>query len=144
MKKYSPITLLLVFSLVLPFTLLWPSSGQADDNSIVNNDAVANERTPLTGDELAKYWKLDCRQIAVSTQSWAESELLVPRPDMTAVNWRGLELCAVIYSVRDTGRYEPCPDYGGALLALKSMRSGQIKPDPLTTSGYLSGCGLQK
>tara|TARA_R110000822_G_scaffold159476_13_gene299305 strand:- start:10101 stop:10511 length:411 start_codon:yes stop_codon:yes gene_type:complete len=136
MTKYSLISILLV--------LFWSSCGQADSNNIVENDAIANERPPLTGDVLAKYWGLNCQQIATATQGWAEKELLLQRPDMTAVNWRGLELCAVIYSVRDTGRYEPCPDYGGALLALKSMRSGQTKYDPMATGDYLTGCGLQK
>lgn len=136
MTKYSLISILLV--------LFWSSCGQTDSNNVVENDAIANERPPLTGDDLAKYWGLNCQQIATTTQGWAEKELLLQRPDMDAVNWQGMALCAMIYNVRDTGRYQPCPDYGGALLALKSMRSGQTKPDPMITGDYLTGCSLQK
>lgn len=136
MLKFSHISLFLV----LPLALFWPSSGQTDNHSVVSNDAVANERPPLTGGDLAKYWGLNCQQIAATTQGWAEKQLLLQQPDMDAVNWRGLELCGMIYNVRDTGRYEPCPDYGGALLALKSMRSGQIKAAPLIITGYLMNC----
>ncbi len=132
MTKYSLISILLV--------LFWSSCAQTDSNNVVENDAIANERPPLTGDDLAKYWGLNCQQIATATQGWAEKELLLQQPDMDAVNWRGLELCGVIYSVKDTGRYEPCPDYGGALLELKSMRSGQTKANLLAITGYLMSC----
>jgi hypothetical protein len=120
--------------------LFWSSCAQTGNNNVVENDAIANERPPLTGDELAKYWGLNCQQIATTIQGWAEQELLLQRPDMAAVNWRGLELCAVIYSVKDTGRYEPCPDYAGALFELKAMGSGQTKAAPLVITGYLRGC----
>ena len=136
MTKYSFVFTLLV----LPLVLLWFGCVQADNNNVVENDAIANERPPLTGDELARYWGLNCQQIVISTQQWAEKELLLPQPDMEAVNWRGLELCGMIYNVRDTGRYEPCPDYGGALFALKSMRSGETKADLLVITGYLMSC----
>jgi hypothetical protein len=135
MTKYS-----FVFTLLVLPLLLWFGCVQADNNNVVENDAIANERPPLTGDELAKHWGLNCQQIATTTQGWAEQELLLQRPDMTAVNWRGLELCTMIYNVRDTGRYQPCPDYGRTLLELKSMRSGQTKADPLIITGYLMSC----
>lgn len=132
MTKYS-----FVFTLLV---LFWSNCGQTGNNNVVENDAIANERPPLTGGELAKYWGLNCQQIATTTQGWAEQQLLLQRPDMAAVNWRGLELCAMIYNVRDTGRYQPCPDYGRALLELKSMRSGQTKAESLIITGYLMSC----
>ena len=129
--------------LVLSPVLVWSSCGQAENNAVVNNDAVANERPPLTGDDLAKYWKLDCQHIAVKTNHWAELELSQQIPDMASVDWRGLELCAVIYNVRNTGRYQPCPDYGKTLLLLKSIRSGEseINTARLTIADYLMQCG---
>ncbi|MEH6468755.1 MAG: hypothetical protein V7725_03990 [Porticoccus sp.] len=136
MTKYSLISIFLL--------LFWSGCAQSDNNNVVENDAVSNERPPLTGDDLAKYWGLNCQQIATTTQGWAEKELLLQRPDMDVVNWRGLELCGMIYNVRDTGRYQPCPNYGRALLELKSIRSGKTEADPLTIAGYLTSCDKSK
>jgi hypothetical protein len=138
MKTSSPLGLLLL----LPLLVLWMGYGYADSST--NNDAVANERPPLTGDDLAKHWGLNCQQTAFKTESWSQQQLIQARPDMSSVEWRSLELCAVIYNARDTGRYQPCPAYGKALLALKYMASGEIKPDPLVITAYLVSCDKNK
>lgn len=128
---------------VLSLILFWPHGGQADQ---LANDAVANERPPLTGDELAKYWGLDCQQIASKTERWAQKERFGQSFERSSVDWRGLELCAFIYNVRDTGRYQSCPDYARALLVLKSIftensvSSKDVEPELESIKNYLIDC----
>ncbi len=133
---------------VLSLILFWPNCGQLDN---LTNDAVANERPPLTGDELAKYWGLDCQLIASETQRWSEKDWTQKERfdtplERSSIDWRGLELCAVIYNVRDTGRYQSCPDYEQALLVLKSIFSAgsaslkTIEPKLESIKNYLLGC----
>ncbi len=104
------------------------------------DDGVANERPPLTGDQLAKYWGVDCPQIASTTSDWIEAQLTQNGPDWSGVDWRELELCAVIYNVRESGRYQPCPDYGRTLLALKRLRSGGNESNTDVIGDYLTNC----
>lgn len=130
MRKPSPFTLLLLWLLIV----LLPGYSRAD------NDAVANERPPLTGDQLAQHWRLNCPEIAATAQGWAERELQQQRPNWAALNWRGLELCGVIYNVRDSGRYQPCPNYGEAQAALRASRYGSNRIEPATTADYLTNC----
>jgi len=147
MKKCN-LLVLLIMPLLL---LLFSSVGHASSSSN-SNDAVANERPPLTADELAEHWKLDCRKIAagiiedwVAIEGRAEKAVLSQHPDISDVDLRELQLCAFIYNARDTGRYQPCPNYEKALLALKSMTKGEVKNEakefPALIGSYLNGCG---
>lgn len=141
MKKCN---LLVLF--VTPLLLLfYSSSGHSSSTSSINNrhsnDAIANERPPLTADELAEHWKLDCQKIALVTESWAEKAVLSQHPNVSDVDLRELQLCAFIYNAQDTGRYQPCPNYKKALQVLKDIKEGNVKATPALMGSYLSSCG---
>ena len=152
MKKYNLLVLL-----IMPLLLLLYSSGGygSSANTSINssNDAVANERPPLTADELAEHWKLDCQKIAVATaakikEGWTE-KVVLSKSDVSDVGLglglKELQLCAFIYNARTTGRYQPCPNYEKALLAIKNIKTGDVKNKakefPALIDSYLMSCG---
>jgi hypothetical protein len=144
MKKHNLLVLLF-----MPLLLLfYVSSGYGSSTS---NDAVTNERPPLTADELAEHWNLDCHKIAVETvaiikEGWAKKTMKSEHPDTSGLDLslKELQLCAFIYNAKDTGRYQPCPNYEKALLATKEFAvSHKAKEFPALIESHLTSCGKE-
>ena len=149
MKKYNLLVLVFVPLLFLLYSNFGYGSSANSTNKTTNRDGVANERPPLTADQLAEHWKLDCHKIAVEAvavvkESWPETVGMSKHPDVSGldVSLKELQLCAFIYNTKGTGRYQPCPSYEKALLTIKkSAAKNKAKEFPTLIENYLTSCG---
>ena len=149
MKKYNQLVLLIMPLLLLFYSNSGYGSSASSTNKSTNNDAVTNERPPLTADELAEHWKLDCQKIAVETvtmvkEGWAKNAEMSKHPDVSGldISLKELQLCSFIYNAKNTGRYQPCPNYENALLAIKKVDvSNKGKEFPALIDSYQMSCG---
>ena len=82
----------------------------ADDN------AVANERPPLSRAALEQHWGVDCTALRARILAWADQ----PRASAAPSDWdQPLQLCAAIHNPPGEQGAPGCPDYAGAAVALR-------------------------
>lgn len=112
----------------------------AATNVYASQDATVNERLPLTGKELEKHWQIDCQEVAATVLTWVAAAKRDKGADIHGIDWHGLQLCAAVYNVKETGRYRPCPDFKNTQRLLERFRSSHKEEDFLSITQFLQGC----